>query len=100
MFQDFDSTKIGFDGERVKIKKEKDPEKRKYKKRKSIEGGDPLKPKKVKVITVGLDGEKLKKKKLKVMKPKIKREFDENGMGKLYEIKVVHWLNPITKFCL
>lgn len=42
-----------------------------------------MKPKKVKVITVGLDGEKLKKKKLKVMKPKIKREFDENGMGKM-----------------
>jgi len=52
------------------------------KKRKTLEGVDPLKPKKVKVITVGLDGEKLKKKKLKVMKPKVKREFDENGMGK------------------
>jgi len=80
--QEYDS-RLGYDGERIKIKKEHDPEKRKYKiKRKpNQEGVDPLKPKKVKVITVGLDGEKLKKKKLKVMKPKVKREFDENGMG-------------------
>ncbi|XP_052780089.1 lysine-specific demethylase 5A-like isoform X2 [Mya arenaria] len=79
-YEDYE-TKIGYDGERIKIKKERDPEKKKYKiKRKTLEGIDPLKPKKVKVITVGLDGEKLKKKKLKVMKPKIKREFDENGM--------------------
>lgn len=80
--QDYE-TKLSYDGERIKIKKERDPEKKKIKKRKtSLEGVDPLKPKKVKVITVGLDGEKLKKKKLKVMKPKLKREFDENGMGK------------------
>ena len=75
--------RLGLDGERIRIKKEKDPEKKKKKRKKEgLEGFDPLKPKKVKVITVGLDGEKLKKKKLKLMKPKIKREFDENGMGK------------------
>ena len=73
--------RIGYDGERIKIKKDKDPEKKK--KKRKLEGGDPLKPKKVKVITVGLDGEKLKKKKMKLMKPKIKKEFDENGFGKL-----------------
>ncbi|XP_060607947.1 lysine-specific demethylase 5A-like isoform X1 [Ruditapes philippinarum] len=94
-FDDYDSTKIGYDGERIKIKKEKDPEKRKYKKRKSLEGGDPLKPKKVKVITVGLDGEKLKKKKLKVMKPKIKREFDENGM-EFQDIMTEELTGPLT----
>lgn len=80
-FDDYDTSKVSYDSEgRMKIKKEKDPEKRKYKKRKSMEGVDPMKPKKVKVITVGLDGEKLKKKKMKIMKSKIKREFDENGM--------------------
>lgn len=80
-FQDYDN-KLGYDGERIKIKKDRDPEKKKIKKRKSLEGVDPLKPKKVKVITVGLDGEKLKKKKMKIMKPKLKSQFDENGMGK------------------
>ena len=72
--------RIGYDGDRMKLKKEKDPEKKK--KKRKLEIGDPLKPKKVKVITVGLDGEKLKKKKMKLMKPKIKKEFDENGIGK------------------
>ena len=75
--------RIGLDGERIRIKKEKDPDKKKKKRKKEgLDSLDPLKPKKVKVITVGLDGEKLKKKKLKLMKPKIKRELDENGMGR------------------
>lgn len=71
--------RMGYDGERIKVKKEKDLEKKK-KKRKLLEGGDLMKPKKVEVITVGLDGEKIKKKKMKLMKPKIKKEIDENGM--------------------
>ncbi|XP_052282476.1 lysine-specific demethylase 5A-like isoform X2 [Dreissena polymorpha] len=83
-FDEYDS-KMGYDGERIKIKKERDPEKKKLlkmKRKQALDGlDDPLKPKKVKVITVGLDGDKLvKKKKLKIMKPKIGRELDENGM--------------------
>ena len=89
--------RLGLDGERIRIKKEKDPEKKKKKRKKEgLEGVDPLKPKKVKVITVGLDGEKLKKKKLKLMKPKIKREFDENGMGKcLFDLIIIV---PVNNF--
>ena len=91
--------RIGLDGERIRIKKEKDPEKKKKKRKKEgLDGLDPLKPKKVKVITVGLDGEKLKKKKLKLMKPKIKRELDENGMGKSWSRITRLIITEVKKF--